>query len=83
MWAYDHMGSMMNGWGSMMGGFMILWLLILAVIIAGLVWFVRSQPLAGGQRRSRGLEMLEERYARGEISREEYLQKKQDIKQLA
>jgi putative membrane protein len=77
MWAYDHMGSMMNGWGSMMGEFMILWLVILAAIIAGVVWFLRSQPL--GQRRSPGLETLEQRYARGEISREEYLQKKQDI----
>jgi putative membrane protein len=43
------------------------------------VWFVRSQPLAGNQRRSTSLEVLEERYARGEINREEYLQKKRDI----
>jgi uncharacterized membrane protein len=43
-------------------------------IIAGVVWFVRSQPLAGSQRLekdSTGLEVSEERYARGEISREE------------
>jgi len=77
MW--DH-GWMMNGWGSMMGGFgFAFWLGILAVIIAGVVWFVRSQPLAGSQRRSTSLELLEERYARGEINREEYLQKKRDI----
>jgi putative membrane protein len=43
------------------------------------VWFVRSQPLPGGKRRSTGLDLLEERYARGEISREEYLQKKHDL----
>ena len=30
-------------------------------------------------KRSAGLEVLEERYARGEIKREEYLQKKKDI----
>jgi hypothetical protein len=49
-----------------MGGFgFIFWLLLLAVIIAALVWFVRSQPLAGSQRRSTSLEVLEERYARG------------------
>jgi putative membrane protein len=77
MWGYDHMGWMMNGWG--MGFGFILWLLILATIIAGVVWFLRSQPLAGSPRRSTSLEVLEERYARGEINREEYLQKKRDI----
>ena len=80
MWGHDHMTWMMNGWG--MGFGFIFWLLILVAIIAGVVWFVRSQPLAGSQRRekhSTGLEVLEERYARGEISREEYLQKKRDI----
>ena len=70
---------MMNGWGSMGGFGFILWLLILGAIIAGVVWFVRSQPLPGGKRRSTGLDVLEERYARGEISREEYLQKKHDL----
>jgi putative membrane protein len=78
------MGWMMDGWGSMMGGFgFILWLVVFAVIIAGAVWFVRSQPLGDSQRsaerRSPALEALEERYARGEINREEYLQKKRDI----
>ena len=78
MW--NHMGWMMNGWG--MGFGFILWLLILAAIIGGAVWLFRSQPVAGSrlrERRSPGLEVLEERYARGEISREEYLQKKRDI----
>jgi len=69
----------MNGWGSMGGFGFILWLLILGAIIAGVVWFVRSQPLPSGKRRSTGLDVLEERYARGEISREEYLQKKHDL----
>lgn len=80
MWSYDHMGWMMNGWG--MGFGFILWLLILAAIIGGVVWLFRSQPVTDSrlqERRSPGLEVLEERYARGEISREEYLQKKRDI----
>lgn len=62
-----------------MGFGFILWLVILAVIIAGVVWIVGSQPVRGGQRRSTGLDVLEERYARGEITREEYLRKKRDI----
>jgi putative membrane protein len=80
MWGYDHMNWMMNGWG--MGFGFIFWVLILAAIVGGIVWLVRAQPLAGSQRRdgrSTGLELLEERYARGEISRDEYLQKKRDI----
>jgi putative membrane protein len=73
---------MMNGEGMGLG--FIMWFVILAMIIAGAVWFARSQPLAGSQRgsleqRFPALEALEERYARGEISREEYLQKKRDI----
>ena len=77
MWGYVHMGWMMDGWG--MGFGFIPWLVILAVIIAGVVWIVGSQPVRGGQRRSTGLDVLEERYARGEITREEYLRKKRDI----
>jgi putative membrane protein len=73
MWGYA------NGMGWGMGLGFIFWLAILAAIIAGVVWLVRSQSLAGGQRRSTSLEVLEERYARGEIKREEYLQKKRDI----
>ena len=32
-----------------------------------------------GMRRSTALDVLEERYAKGEIQREEYLEKKKDI----
>jgi len=82
------------GWGMMGGGWggygaygaihMIIWLVILVVIIAGVVWLVRSVAAPGGAhglppRRSAGLDVLEERYARGEINRDEYLQKKRDI----
>jgi putative membrane protein len=33
----------------------------------------------GAERRSSALDVLEERYARGEINRDEYLEKKKDI----
>jgi len=80
-------------WG-MMGGdwsygaygaiHMIIWLAILIAIIAGVVWLVRSMAAPAAHhslppRRSAGLDVLEERYARGEINRDEYLQKKKDI----
>lgn len=85
---------MWNGpYGGMMGGYGygwgwspfhgVIWLVIAAVVIALVVWLVRSSTHAGtrtiAERRSAGLELLEERYARGEINREEYLQKKRDI----
>ena len=76
MWNYGH------GWGLGGGGMgfgFVFWLAILAAIIAVVVWFSRSAPSDRGQRRSNGLEVLEQRYARGEVSREEYLEKKRDI----
>lgn len=78
------------GWGMMSGygwGYgpvhMIFWAVVLIAVIAAIVWLVRSMsggPAGGGTaRRSAGLDLLEERYARGEINRDEYLQKKKDI----
>jgi putative membrane protein len=55
------------------GGF--LWLFVL-----GILAFVVTRLLRGARERSSpGLNILEERYARGEINRDEYLQKKHDI----
>lgn len=78
--------GMMGGWGgaSWIGPFnMIIWLVILALIIAGVVWLMRSNTRTGRflptDRRSSGLDILEERYARGEIDRDEYVQKKKDL----
>jgi putative membrane protein len=73
---------MMGGWGG--GGFMIFWSLVLVALVAGVIWFLRSRSYAGpgrGElpRRSSGLDILEERYGRGEINREEFLQKKQEM----
>ena len=83
MWGYGpHWG--MGPWGGYGGGpvNMFIGLIILAVIIGAAVWFLRStqggrMPTTAG--RSPGLDALEERYARGEIKREEYLEKKRDL----
>jgi len=77
--------GMMGGWGNGWYGFgilhMAIWVAFLIAIIVGAVWLVRS--VAGGQAvsppRPAGLDVLEERYARGEIKQEEYLQKKRDM----
>ena len=86
MWGYGHGWGYGNwgGWGWYGPLHMIVWLLILGLVIAGIVWFARgtARPADTPQsspRRSPGLEVLEERYARGEINRDEYLQKRRDI----
>jgi len=69
----------MNGWGGGFGGiFMILfWVLI----IVGIVYLVKI--VAGGtntgEKKEDALEILKKRYARGEISREEFEEKKKDL----
>jgi putative membrane protein len=80
-----------NGWGMMgdgygsMGGFnMVFWLLALVLLAGAAIWFMRSSPSIGLGRpgataSSSGLDLLEQRYARGEVNREEYLQKKGDL----
>jgi len=84
-YGYGPQWGMMGSWGGYGFGLihMVVWVVILIAIIVGVVWLVRSMAAQGGHqlpsRRSPGLDVLEERYARGEINREEYLQKKRDI----
>jgi putative membrane protein len=70
---------MMDGWGMGLG--FVFWVAFLVLIVAAVLWFVRSQKSTSGgaERRAGGLNVLDERYARGEIDREEYLQKKRDL----
>jgi putative membrane protein len=76
-------GPFGDGWSWFWPFHFIIPLLFWALIIAGVVWIVRymtdwgDHPHTG--RRQPGLDILEERYARGEINREEYLQKRKDI----
>lgn len=76
-----------GGWGSagpmmLFGGFF--WLLLLALGVLVVVWIVRGSSHGGhyplrSNPRSSGLDILEERYAKGEVQRDEYLQKKRDL----
>jgi putative membrane protein len=83
-YGYGYGPWMMNGWGYGWGfgvAHMVFWVVVLIAIVVGAVWLIRSSvtPQTGLPRRSAGLDVLEERYARGEIKREEYLEKKRDI----
>jgi len=70
-----------GGWGWGMGFGWIFMVLFWALIILGIVALARWLFVAGGSGRSgqRPLDILKERYARGEINREQYEQMRRDL----
>jgi putative membrane protein len=79
MWN-DGYGMMWSGgWG--LGVVHMLLSVIVLVLFVALVasLFTHGVPGRDPRARSAGLAILEERYARGEIDRDEYLQKKRDL----
>jgi putative membrane protein len=79
---------MMVGGGLLVGLFvLILFLLLAGGGIAAVVWFVRQgsgslsqEPRQGPPcQESRALEVLRERYARGEIDREEFQRMREEL----
>ncbi len=67
MWGYDHMWGMHWGWW-------IFWI----VLILGLVWLVRGRlaPPATREPRESALDVLQRRYANGDLTTEEYEERK-------
>lgn len=58
---------------------MILWWVLLIAAIVFLVTWVVKQTSRGGGKHPSALDVLKERYARGEISKQEFEEKKRDI----
>lgn len=82
MWANDACQN--AGWGNWMMFHGVLSILLFLLGIAGIVTLFRMglKPRASSEdagNRLLGLDVLERRYAAGEIEREEYLQKKADL----
>lgn len=77
------MGYDGTGWWSAMGLHGIAWVLFAALLILAAVALIRHPWRAGSPgpyaMAGDGLAVLERRYARGEIERDEYLRKKQDL----
>ena len=68
MWGYE------SGW-------MLLWMtLVMGGTILLIIWGVRQLTGSGRQGDSRALEILEERYARDEIDREQFESRRQDLR---
>lgn len=80
MWGY--MGNMGwgYGWGFLGVAHMVLWwiLIILGIVVLA-KWLFGGLPGEVRGSRRRALEILEERYARGEIQRDEFESKKRDL----
>ncbi len=69
----------MYGWHGYGGGFMwIFWILLIAAGIWFVFFAIRDRNGVKRQKKS-ALEILQERYARGEIDRDEFEQKKKDL----
>lgn len=70
---YGHMGEGGYGYGIGMMFAPVLWLLVLGLVVAGVVWFVRQHGEAGTRERASGARAeLDLRFARGEIDAEDY-----------
>jgi putative membrane protein len=67
-------GSMMGWFG---GGVMMLAFWVLVVVF--IVWIFREVGGKSGHSGSNALEILKERYAKGEIDRKEFEEKKKDL----
>jgi len=72
------MGMSSDAWGWGMGGLSML--LFWGVVVVALVLLVKWMARGTGSRGERTpLEILKERYAQGEIGRDEFEQKKRDL----
>lgn len=74
-WTWNHWPGMGPGWGGLV--MLLIWLAAVAGAVVVARWLLRRDSASPDDR---ALALLNERYARGEIGRDEYLQKRQDLK---
>lgn len=70
-----------GGWGGVMGsgfGMIVFWGLIVLLIVLAARWFSSSGDV-GGRAEKTPLQILQERYARGEIDKEEYEERRKTL----
>lgn len=68
--------DMMWGMSGMIAFMILAWVVVIAAIVAAVGWGVRYMKSTP---RNAALDILRERYARGEISREEYESRRRDL----
>jgi len=72
-------------WGNhwMFGGSMwVFWIFLLAALILGVWWIIRQNRTRDSSGNEDALSILKKRYAKGEIEKDEFEQKKRDISSL-
>ena len=76
-WGMHPMSWMWGAWGVvMMLMMLVFWGLVIAGIVLGIRWLAKSSE---GRRSDTALEILRQRYARGEIDRQEFEAKRRDL----
>ncbi len=68
-----------GGYGMMSGSFWIIGLIFWLLVLIGLVLLIKYLWEGGAKKEESALELLKKRYARGEISKEEFEEKKKDL----
>lgn len=75
MWGWD------SGWWGL--GMMFVWLVFLGVIVVGVVFLARSfgssARQSDGSARNAALDILDQRFARGEIDQSEYEERRRTL----
>jgi len=66
------------GWWGMGAGMLFFWILVI-ILLALLVKWMVYQGKGGHETASRPLDILKERYAKGEITKEQFEQMKKDL----
>lgn len=75
----DYMGHFGWGMGFCWVFMLLFWVLVILAIVALVKWLAGSMSTKAGTEEMTPREILERRYARGEISREEYERMKRDL----
>jgi len=78
MW--NEVGEYSWGWMMFGGAQMLIFWLVALLLIVGLLKWLRQDSDGEGSKDRTPRELLDERYARGEIDRETYLRMKEDLK---
>jgi len=72
----------MDGWGGMgIFGMLLFWGLVIAAIVVVVKFATGGRNFGLRDKEKSALNILKERYARGEIEREEFEQKKRDLEE--
>ena len=76
-WGWHPMWGMWGAWGiGMLLVMLTFWVLVIVALVAGIRWLVGQGRQPG---RDHALDILRERYAKGEVSKEEFDAKKRDL----